>query len=232
MWIFNLALVIAQIRGQFPVVNDCKKAHDTALEKQQFVGSPAFPRRSMATSNCKFTVSVNYGVYIKLTADILEIPCVGNNGVYIEEKGGRAGPFCAKKKMPAFVSRDVFMDIHIIVDTPLEPGWRVKIGYKAVKGKSGPKLPPAGRGNPPPPIMASMEQIGRMPDQGQSLLQQTNRQNAELNAGLPQEAFPQSFDQKQPQNENSLGFGPSGGGGFGISLKSGQFDLYRLTVQN
>ena len=67
-----------------------------------------------------FRVSVNYGVFIKLTADILEIPCVGNNGVYIEEKGGRAGPFCAKKKMPAFVSRDVFFDIHIIVDTPLE----------------------------------------------------------------------------------------------------------------
>ena len=50
----------------------------------------------------------------------MEIPCVGNNGIYIEEKGGRAGPFCAKKKMPAFVSRDVFFDIHIIVDTPLE----------------------------------------------------------------------------------------------------------------
>ena len=63
---------------------------------------------------------MNYGVFIKLTADIMEIPCVGNNGVYIEEKGGRAGPFCAKKKMPAFVSRDVFFDIHIIVDTPLE----------------------------------------------------------------------------------------------------------------
>ena len=55
MWIFNLALLITQIRGQFPVVNDCRKAHDNALEKQQFVGSPAFPRRSMATSNCKFT---------------------------------------------------------------------------------------------------------------------------------------------------------------------------------
>ena len=67
-----------------------------------------------------FRVSVNYGVFIKLTADIMEIPCVGNNGIYIEEKGGRAGPFCAKKKMPAFVSRDVFFDIHIIVDTPLE----------------------------------------------------------------------------------------------------------------
>ena len=55
MWIFNLALLITQIRGQFPVVNDCKKAHDNALEKQQYVGSPGFPRRSMATSNCKFT---------------------------------------------------------------------------------------------------------------------------------------------------------------------------------
>ena len=53
---------------------------------------------------------------------------------------------------------------------------------------------------------------------GQSFLQQTNRQNTELN--LPQEAFPQSFDQKQPQNEKSQGFGTSGGG-FGISLKSG-----------
>ena len=114
-----------------------------------------------------------------------------------------------------------------------------------MKGKSGPKLPPAGRGNPPPPIMASMEQgkaVGRLPDQGmfrkiiaknfrleimlifqgQSFLQQTNRQNAELNQ-LPQEAFPQSFDQKQPQNEKSQGFGSSGGG-FGISLKSGQFN--------
>ena len=40
-----------------------------------------------------------------------------------------------------------------------------------MKGKTGPKLPPAGRGNPPPPIMASMEQgaskmVGRLPDQG------------------------------------------------------------------
>ena len=74
----------------------------------------------ITTKTVFFRVSVNYGVFIKLTADILEIPCVGNNGIYIEEKGGRAGPFCAKKKMPAFVSRDVFFDIHIIVDTPLE----------------------------------------------------------------------------------------------------------------
>ena len=76
MWILNLALVITQIRGQFPVVNDCKKAHDNALEKQQFVGSPAFPRRSMATSNCKFTWvpihnlwSISYG---RLQTEILK----------------------------------------------------------------------------------------------------------------------------------------------------------------
>ena len=55
-------------------------------------------------------------------------------------------------------------------------------------------------------------------------MQQTNRQNDELRSQLPQEAFPQSFDQKQPQNEKSQGFGSSGGG-FGISLKSGQ--LYK-----
>lgn len=213
-----LVMMAAILRAQM-IVNDCKKAHDNALEKVQHVGSPGFPRRSMATSNCKFTISVNYGVFIKLTADIMEIPCVGNNGIYIEEKGGRAGPFCAKKKMPAFVSRDVFFDIHIIVDTPLEPGWRVKIGYKSVKGKTGPKLPPAGRNNPPPPGMASMD-IGRLPDQGQSVLQQTNLQNDRLNQ--PQEAFPQSFDQKQPQNLNAgPGFGSGvSGGGFGVSLKS------------
>ena len=62
---------------------------------------------------------MNYGVWIKLTAEMIDIPCVGANGIYIEEKGGRAGPFCSKKKMPSFVSRDVFFDIHIIVDTPL-----------------------------------------------------------------------------------------------------------------
>ena len=58
-------------------------------------------------------------MWIKLSGDMIDIPCVGANGVYIEEKGGRAGPFCSKKKMPAFVSRDVFFDIHIVVDTPL-----------------------------------------------------------------------------------------------------------------
>ena len=58
-------------------------------------------------------------MWIKLTAEMIDIPCVGANGIYIEEKGGRAGPFCSKKKMPSFVSRDVFFDIHIIVDTPL-----------------------------------------------------------------------------------------------------------------
>ena len=69
----------------------------------------------------------------------MEIPCVGNNGIYIEEKGGRAGPFCAKKKMPAFVSRDVFFDIHIIVDTPLEVSFWTFCAFE-LSGYEFPKL--------------------------------------------------------------------------------------------
>jgi hypothetical protein len=215
--ILELLILLEAVNGQ-GYVNECKKAHDNALDTIQFVGSPAFPRRTMKTSNCKFTVSVNYGVYIKLSADILEIPCIGANGIYIEEKGGRAGPFCAKKKMPNFISRDVFFDIHIIVETPLEPGWRVKIGYKSVKAQNGPKLPSA-RKNPPPIIMQSMDQkpkpsrpVRPMNPMNNPLGGPVGEQNQIF---VDQELFPQSFDQNQPQNLNSSpGFGPS------TSLKS------------
>lgn len=62
---------------------------------------------------------MNYGEYIKLVPDVVELACAGQNGIYIEEAGGRSGPFCGNKRMPAFVSRDVKFDIHIIIDTPL-----------------------------------------------------------------------------------------------------------------
>lgn len=210
LWLFG---VVVWSQG---VVNDCKKAHDNALTSIQYVGSTGFPRYSKTTSNCKYTISVNYGVYIKLSADVLDIPCVGANGIYIEEKGGRAGPFCAKKKMPPFVSRDVFFDIHIVIDTPLNPGWRVKIGYKQVKSSEGRNLPPS-RGKRPPAIMHSM-------DQDQGILQQTNAQNMLLESSnqnsqgqifVDQEATPQEFDQKQPQNMRNMPKNPVGGGGFG-----------------
>lgn len=223
--ILQLILLIHQIVGQ---INECKKAHDNALGSIQYVGSPGFPRLSRDSFNCKYTVSVNYGVWIKLSGDVIDIPCVGANGIYIEEKGGRAGPFCSKKKMPAFVSRDVFFDIHIVIDTPLAPGWRVKIGYKQIKGQTGPKLP-SSKGKLPPPVMNSMD-LGRLPDQGQGLLQQTNKQNSKLlmkqaSQGQifpDQEATPQEFDQKQPQNMRNIpveieptGGGRGGGGGRG-----------------
>jgi len=213
--ILHLLLLIHQIVAQ---INECKKAHDNALGSIQYVGSPGFPRLSRDSFNCKYTVSVNYGVWIKLSGDVIDIPCVGANGIYIEEKGGRAGPFCSKKKMPAFVSRDVFFDIHIVIDTPLAPGWRVKIGYKQIKAQTGPKLP-SSKGKLPPPIMNSMD-LGRLPDQGQGLLQQTNKQNSKLikqatqgQLYVDQEATPQEFDQKQPQNmrNSPVEIEPAGG---------------------
>jgi len=217
-------LFIHQIVAQ---INECKKAHDNALSTIQFMGSPGFPRFSRDSFNCKYTVSVNYGVWIKLSGDVIDIPCVGANGIYIEEKGGRAGPFCSKKKMPAFVSRDVFFDIHIVIDTPLAPGWRVKIGYKQLKAAKGPNLP-SSKGKRPPPIMNSMDLPDRRvptkmaPDQGQGLLQQTNKQNSELmmhqasqgQIFVDQAEMPQEFDQKQPQNmrNNPVEIEPAGGG--------------------
>jgi len=223
MMILNVILLIQLGQAQ---INDCKKAHDNALGSMQYVGSPGFPRLSKDTYNCKYTISVNYGVWIKLSGDMIDIPCVGSNGVYIEEKGGRAGPFCSKKKMPAFVSRDVFFDIHIVVDTPLAPGWRVKIGYKQIKGQNGPKLP-SSKGKLPPPIMNSMD-LGRLPDQGQGMLQQTNKQNFKVDKAasqgqifVDQDATPQEFDQRQPQNmrnsppEELLPTGGVGRGGAG-----------------
>ena len=50
--------------------------------------------------------------------DIIEIPCSGDNGIYVQEKGGVAGPFCGKKMMPAFVSKDVTVDVYINIEVP------------------------------------------------------------------------------------------------------------------
>ena len=50
----SLLNVFGQVYGQ-GYVNECKKAHDNALDKMQYVGSPSFPRRTMQTSNCKYT---------------------------------------------------------------------------------------------------------------------------------------------------------------------------------
>ena len=65
-----------------------------------------------------FRVTCNFGDYIKLMPDIVEIPCSGDNGIYVQEKGGVAGPFCGKKMMPAFVSKDVTVDIYINIEVP------------------------------------------------------------------------------------------------------------------
>lgn len=170
---------------------ECSSGSDTAKPTAEFLVSPFFPHRTPRALKCKFSLSVNYGDYIKLIPDVIEIPCAGGNGVYVEEEGGRAGPFCGQKKMPAFISRDVKFDIHIVIDTPLR-GARVKIGYKSVTNPKGTNLPKVRKNAAKPPVLLKMA-----PDQGQGQLQQQNLQNFE------------NEQQQQQQQVSDQGQGPA-----------------------
>lgn len=169
---------------------ECSSGSDTAKSSVEFLVTPFFPHKTPRAIKCKYSLSVNYGEYIKLVPDVIDLPCRGKNGIYIEEEGGRSGPFCGPKRMPAFVSRDVRMDIHIIIDTPLG-GARVKLGYKAVTSPKGPQVKPA-RGVK----MANMPLavLKMAPDQGQGQLQQQNLQNRENDRLNNQQALGQGQD--------------------------------------
>ena len=58
-----------------------------------------------------------------MVPDTFELPCVGNNGLVIEDvgmayEGARSVSFCGNKKIPAFVSSDVKFEIHLTIDAP------------------------------------------------------------------------------------------------------------------
>ncbi|CBY38317.1 unnamed protein product, partial [Oikopleura dioica] len=76
----------------------------------------------------------------------MKIPCSGDNGIYVQDKGGVAGPFCGKKMMPAFVSKDVTIDIYINIEVPAN-GARAMLGYKTVSSSAGRRIS-GGRGLP------------------------------------------------------------------------------------
>jgi len=154
---------------------ECSSGSDTAKPTVEFLVTPFFPHKTPRAIKCKYSLSVNYGEYIKLVPDVIDLPCRGKNGIYIEEEGGRSGPFCGPKRMPAFVSRDVRMDIHIVIDTPLG-GARVKLGYKAVTSPKGPNVARA-RGVKVANMPLAVLKMA--PDQGQGQLQQQNLQNRE-----------------------------------------------------
>lgn len=157
---------------------ECSSGSDTAKPTPEFLVTPFFPHRTPRAVKCKYSLSVNYGEYIKLVPDVVELACAGQNGIYIEEAGGRSGPFCGNKRMPAFVSRDVKFDIHIIIDTPLR-GARVKIGYKSTTNPKGPNVAKVrGAGAGLKGVRETPIAILKMaPDQGQGALQQQNSQN-------------------------------------------------------
>lgn len=141
-----------KILGLLSVLNgaaafmDCSKGSDSAKGTMEFVVTPFFPRRTARVVQCKYTITCNFGDYIKLMPDIIEIPCSGDNGIYVQEKGGVAGPFCGKKMMPAFVSKDVTVDVYINIEVPAN-GARAKIGYKTVSSSAGRRIS-GGRGLP------------------------------------------------------------------------------------
>lgn len=154
---------------------ECSSGSDTAKSAVEYLVTPFFPHRTQRAVKCKYSLSVNYGEYIKLIPDTIELPCAGQNGIYVEEDGGRSGPFCGNKRMPAFISRDVKFDLHIIIDTPLR-GARVKIGYKAVTSPKGPNVA-LRRGAKASSAKMPIAILKMAPDQGQGQLQQTNIQN-------------------------------------------------------
>ncbi|CAG5087749.1 Oidioi.mRNA.OKI2018_I69.PAR.g11624.t1.cds [Oikopleura dioica] len=144
MKIFWFAAILNNV-GAFM---DCSKGSDSAKSSLEFVVTPFFPRRTARVVQCKYTITCNFGDYIKLIPDIIEIPCNGDNGIYVQEKGGMAGPFCGKKHMPAFVSKDVTVDIYINIEAVIPAnGARAKLGYKTVSKPAGPPIR-GGRGLP------------------------------------------------------------------------------------
>ena len=60
---------------------------------------------------------------MKLVPDTFDLPCLGNNGLVIEDvgmgySGAKSVSFCGKKNIPAFVSSDVKFEIHLTIDDP------------------------------------------------------------------------------------------------------------------
>ena len=70
-----------------------------------------------------FRVNTNHGKFVKLVPDTFDLPCLGNNGLVIEDvgmgySGAKSVSFCGKKNIPAFVSSDVKFEIHLTIDDP------------------------------------------------------------------------------------------------------------------
>jgi len=127
-------------------VTGCNRGGDQADENvTKFLVTPDFPSHYKDALQCKWTVNTNHGKFVKLIPDTFDLPCLGNNGLVIEDvgmaySGATSFKFCGGKKIPAFVSSDVKFEIHLTIDDPGPRGVRLKLGYKVVKSPVGPKV--------------------------------------------------------------------------------------------
>ena len=121
--------------------------------KVTYLTSTGYPRGVARGGECKFTLKVNYGNFVKLEKVDNGVKCGRGSGITVVErinvqgkfKSGDVAPvsrfeskgFCGAMKMPGFVSSDV--EIEIIVN--FNRGDKFKIGYKSVAYRKGPTIP-------------------------------------------------------------------------------------------
>jgi len=154
---FCLATVLTKVADASAL--DCPSVKDLHTDSTNYLTSNGFPKRGSTKQDCTFTLKLNFGSYVKVMPEVVDIPCGGGNGlrfydrVNIEDPGtqvptGNLAPrkpsefqsplYCGKTvRVPAFVSTNVEMLIHY----KAPPGSRLKIGYKAVRSSKGPKVP-------------------------------------------------------------------------------------------
>lgn len=140
---------------------DCPSVKDLHTDSTNYLTSNGFPKRGSTKQDCTFTLKLNYGSYVKVLPEVVDIPCGGGNGIRFYDRievgpidkgsqvpSGNFAPrkptefqsplYCGKNvRIPAFVSTNVEMLIHY----KAPPGSRMKIGYKAVRASKGPKVP-------------------------------------------------------------------------------------------
>jgi hypothetical protein len=137
---------IREREGKPSLLTDCFRGSDQGdLKRVKWLVTPDFPSLYKTAISCKWTINTNYGQYIKLIPEIMDIPCKGNNMLKIidtpvgQKKKNESPQFCGSVDIPAFISSDVSFEIHLIVNEPAA-GARLKLGYQAVTDPKGIKV--------------------------------------------------------------------------------------------
>jgi hypothetical protein len=136
--VFN---IFTWVSGQMNLQHtDCARGSDSAQEFIKLVETPGFPKPVKEPFKCKFSISSNFGKYIKIQVLALDLPCTGNNGIWFIEKAVNSRKYCGKQKIPQFVATDSTLDVYFLVDVPGPRGASYKLSYKTVETGAGAKI--------------------------------------------------------------------------------------------